>query len=180
MATAAAWLLAVLRAIGAVLGFLLRHWEAVLIAAACLIVWLWLRGFFEPDPLREWFDATPTAAVDGDTLLVRRVFGTETYHLDGCDAPELRQAYGPEARQQLSSLTVGQRCLLGRFEGAPDRVLVQLPDGRDLGMLLVGQGFAWATCDQYRAAEKAARAAKRGLWVDPDPVPPWDFWETKR
>ena len=27
----------------------------------------------------------------------------------------------------------------------------------------------------YAAAEAIAKAAKRGLWRDPEPVPPWEF-----
>jgi len=27
----------------------------------------------------------------------------------------------------------------------------------------------------YEAAEDSARAERRGLWVDPDPVPPWEW-----
>ncbi len=31
----------------------------------------------------------------------------------------------------------------------------------------------------YEAAEDAARAEKRGLWRDADPVPPWEFRHNK-
>jgi endonuclease YncB( thermonuclease family) len=27
----------------------------------------------------------------------------------------------------------------------------------------------------YAEAEESARSAKIGLWIDPDPIPPWDF-----
>ena len=32
----------------------------------------------------------------------------------------------------------------------------------------------------YARAEQEAREAKRGLWVDPAPVPPWDFRRGRR
>jgi endonuclease YncB( thermonuclease family) len=32
----------------------------------------------------------------------------------------------------------------------------------------------------YEAAEDAAKAAKRGLWHDSDPVAPWEFRRAKR
>ena len=57
---------------------------------------------------------------------------------------------------------------------------VVLPDGRTLNEELVIQGLAW----QYRKyshdprlalMETEAREAKRGLWADPDPVPPWEW-----
>lgn len=58
---------------------------------------------------------------------------------------------------------------------------VILPDGRSLNHQMVREGMAW----WYRAVvpgdrelerlEAEARAAKRGLWSQPHPVPPWDW-----
>jgi len=31
----------------------------------------------------------------------------------------------------------------------------------------------------YSAAEREARAAKRGLWSDSEPIPPWEFRAAK-
>lgn len=48
---------------------------------------------------------------------------------------------------------------------------------------LLEQGLAWYTGEQfpgsetYEAAMEAAKAAKRGLWSQPDPVPPWEFYQ---
>jgi endonuclease YncB( thermonuclease family) len=33
---------------------------------------------------------------------------------------------------------------------------------------------------KYSEAESDARNAKRGLWYDPVPVPPWDYRKLKR
>ena len=53
-------------------------------------------------------------------------------------------------------------------------------------MELVQEGWAW----WYRkyapknkalaAAETAARKAKRGLWADAKPIPPWDWRQSER
>lgn len=32
----------------------------------------------------------------------------------------------------------------------------------------------------YSVAEREARAAKRGLWIDPAPIAPWDFRATSK
>ena len=32
----------------------------------------------------------------------------------------------------------------------------------------------------YESDEQEAQARKRGLWIDPDPVPPWDWRHSKR
>jgi endonuclease YncB( thermonuclease family) len=58
-----------------------------------------------------------------------------------------------------------------------------LPDGRNLNHELVSAGMAWwyrqFANAVLRALEQEARAAKRGLWVDPSPVPPWE-WGKRR
>lgn len=52
---------------------------------------------------------------------------------------------------------------------------------RDLSRELAGAGWAWwdrsrAPRDRTLAAlERQARAARRGLWADPRPVPPWQW-----
>jgi micrococcal nuclease len=58
---------------------------------------------------------------------------------------------------------------------------VILPDGRSLSQELVRARFAWwfrcyAPNDTTLATLEAdAREAKRGLWQDPKPVPPWEW-----
>jgi micrococcal nuclease len=46
-------------------------------------------------------------------------------------------------------------------------------------------GFAWrgVTDDkpgEFTAAETDAREHRRGLWADPNPVPPWEWTRGKR
>ena len=55
-----------------------------------------------------------------------------------------------------------------------------LPDGTNVNHTLVEDGWCW----WYRkyaqgntvlvGLEKEARAGKKGLWADPQPVPPWE------
>jgi endonuclease YncB( thermonuclease family) len=62
---------------------------------------------------------------------------------------------------------------------------IVLPDGRVVNEELLRAGFAW----WYRkyvpnrldlaALEEEARTAKRGLWADKDPMPPWE-WRRRR
>lgn len=58
---------------------------------------------------------------------------------------------------------------------------VILPDGRNLNQELVRAGLAWWYQRYARGAtvlaalEQEARDAKRGLWSDPRPVPPWEW-----
>jgi endonuclease YncB( thermonuclease family) len=50
-------------------------------------------------------------------------------------------------------------------------------DGRDINREMVADGWAWAFTgfaddEDLMAAESAARQARRGLWAEPNPVPP--------
>ena len=56
-----------------------------------------------------------------------------------------------------------------------------LPDGRNLNRELVRAGLAW-WYERYarretvlQNLEQEARDAKRGLWIDPKPVEPWEW-----
>ena len=54
-------------------------------------------------------------------------------------------------------------------------------DGANINAEMINQGYAWAytryNADPELAKLQAlAKAVKRGLWADSDPVPPWDFW----
>jgi len=49
---------------------------------------------------------------------------------------------------------------------------------------MVRQGLAWhftkySKDEMLAEAERKAREAKRGLWSDPEPVPPWDHRSTR-
>ena len=51
-------------------------------------------------------------------------------------------------------------------------------DGIDVNAAQIERGMAWvyiryATDPRLRELEADARRAKRGLWVDPNPVAPW-------
>ena len=56
-----------------------------------------------------------------------------------------------------------------------------LPDGMNLNQELVKQGWCWwyrkyALGDMLlEGLEKEAREAKKGLWADPQSVPPWEW-----
>lgn len=66
-----------------------------------------------------------------------------------------------------------------------------LVNGRDVNLIQVERGMAWhykayereqSPSDRklFDAAEFEAKAARRGLWRDPEPVPPWDYRKAKR
>ncbi len=125
---------------------------------------------------------------DGDTITVLHNGKGERIRLHGIDSPEKRQAFGKRAKQFTSRLTYGKAVTvkdLGQDRYGRTIADVILPDGRVLNHELVKAGFAWwywrYTPDDETLAqlEREARRAKRGLWVDPHAVLPWE-WRTMR
>ena len=62
---------------------------------------------------------------------------------------------------------------------------VILPDGMNLNQELVKQGWCWwyrkyAPGDTLlEQLEREAREIRKGLWADPQPVPPWEWRKQK-
>jgi len=131
---------------------------------------------------------------DGDTITVLDADKVQhKIRLSGIDAPEKKQAFGNRSKESLSALAfdktvnveTSKRDRHGRQIG---KVLV---NGQDVNLMQVERGMAWfyrqyqreqSPNDQrlYAKAEDAARADKRGLWRDADPLPPWEFRRSKR
>lgn len=118
---------------------------------------------------------------DGDTLTLDT---GERIRLAEIDAPELAQPYGHEARARLISLVftpAGVEVDVVRVD-IYGRTLARIrANGYDVGRAMVEAGAAW--CAQPYVpkgspcypAEARARAARAGLWADPEPVAPWDW-----
>ena len=103
--------------------------------------------------------------------------------------PDAPVAYfGPQAYEFTKSLTLGKPVTVyldkADTRDKYDRLLayIQLPDGRFLNEVLLGEGFAYADTrfkhsfyHKYKQLESAARSSKKGLWekVTPDQMPEW-------
>lgn len=131
---------------------------------------------------------------DGDTVTV--LDSTNTQHkirLAGIDAPEKKQAFGARSKQSLSDLVFDRQVSVetDKRDRYGREVGVVLVNGKDANLEQVTRGFAWhykayereqSVNDRklYDFAEQQARAGRRGLWADVDPVPPWDLRHSKR
>lgn len=128
------------------------------------------------------------AIADGDTLTVLRDGHQRVkVRLTAIDAPESKQSFGHRSKQSLSDLCFDKTATLDdkgkdRYGRTLARVIC---DGTDANAEQVRRGMAWV----YRkyaprnsplyAIEQEARTAKRGLWADAEPVPPW-VWRKKK
>lgn len=119
---------------------------------------------------------------DGDTITVLVDRQPVKVRLDGIDCPEKLQAFGTKAKQLTSDLAFGKQVtikVVGKDRYKRVIGIVGLPDGKNLNQEIVAAGLAWwyrKYAPKNRALEdleKAARIARRGLWAEPNPVPPW-------
>ena len=127
--------------------------------------------------------------LDGDTLEVLHNNRPERIRLSGIDCPEKAQAYGQKAKHAASALVFDKEVTLqtyGKDKYGRTLAYVLLPDGTNVNHELVKNGWCWwyrkyAPGDiELEELEKSARDAKKGLWQDPAPVPPWVYRKAKR
>ena len=126
---------------------------------------------------------------DGDTLTVLGE-GNIQYkiRLSAIDAPEKAQPFGTKAKQALSAMTMSRQVTVkvlskdkyGRFIG-----LISTEEEPDVNGAMLAQGMAWHYAyfdktEKYAELEQEAKNAKRGLWHDADPTPPWNYRRAKK
>jgi endonuclease YncB( thermonuclease family) len=143
----------------------------------------------------------------GDTITVLRDKTQVRIRLHGIDTPEKAQPFGQKAKQFTAKLVFGKHVRIDAV--TQDRygrtvAKVSYPSKmhrnpldrskahqvvtvyRSLQESLLQAGLAWwyqryAPNDTRLAElEREARLAKRGLWADARPVPPWDWRRGKR
>ncbi|MBI5722065.1 MAG: thermonuclease family protein [Burkholderiales bacterium] len=126
------------------------------------------------------------AIADGDTLTARCDMQGEQQNLvvrlSQIDAPEKRQPWGDRSRQHLAALCFNKPATVREETRDRNRRMVARVncDGTDANAEQVREGLAWVF-DRYvtdrslYAVQDDARAARRGLWSDPDPMPPWEW-----
>jgi endonuclease YncB( thermonuclease family) len=128
------------------------------------------------------------SVADGDTITVLDETKTQIkVRLDAIDAPEIGQPFGQASKKALSEMVFGRdvvvyRKKLDRWGRTIGHVIV---DGLDTNLAMLEAGMAWHYKEydknkRLAEAENGARAARRGLWQNSDPVPPWEWRRQKR
>lgn len=146
-----------------------------------------------PAALAETLAGRVVGVADGDTLTV---LDSERHQhkirLAGIDAPEKGQAYGQASKLALSDAVFGRQVSIewvkrDRYNRIIGKVLVA---GHDAGLQQLRTGMAWHYKQyqgeqmpidriEYAAAESTAKTARRGLWRDAAPTPPWEWRRQK-
>jgi micrococcal nuclease len=142
-----------------------------------------------PDLAAADFTGPVVSVLDGNTIEVLHNTYPERVRLSGIDCPEKGQAFGNNAKHAASELVFGRDVTLDTHGQDKYRLTladVFLRDGRHVNHELVKAGWCWwyrkyAPGDTVlERLEKEAREAKKGLWADPQPVPPWEYRKAKR
>jgi micrococcal nuclease len=123
--------------------------------------------------------------VDGYTIDVERNGKSVRVRLYGVDTPELDQGYGQNATIFTSSQVRGKMVEVQEtgeagWERAEGIVMV---GNLNINRHLVEYGYAWVDlryckkqfCDDWTELEAEAKADKKGLWKNPNSMPPWEF-----
>lgn len=132
---------------------------------------------------------------DGDTLDAKcKTVGAVRLRLHQVDAPELKQAYGVQSRRWLLDKTKDKTLSVKLVE--LEKVVTRTP--RWVSELRIGvrtntlnkqaviDGVAWIspgyvskTSNLFRL-QRLAKQNKTGLWIDANPIAPWDYRHGKR
>ncbi len=129
--------------------------------------------------------------IDGDTVLFKPDhYGAASraflkIRLADIDAPEKDQPFGEAAKRALGAWVLNQRVEVDTV--ATDvygRTIGRIRSGAlQVNAEMVRQGYAWASTwagnADLRDAQQAARRARRGLWQDDAPTPPWKWRQAR-
>ncbi len=152
-----------------------------------------LLSFLSAIGYADTFSGRVVSVADGDTVTVLTAENhQERVRLGAIDAPEKGQAFGQVSKQAMSDLVFNKQVDVDWYKRDRYHRIVGTVriNGLDVGLQQVKSGLAWhykkyafeqtvADRAEYEAEENSARSARRGLWIDPEPVPPWDWRKSK-
>ena len=132
---------------------------------------------------------------DGDTLKVLDAKNMQhTVRLSWIDAPEKSQSFGNRAKQALAQCAAKKNVtvFISQTDRSYSRVVGNVMVGDvSCNEFMVASGFAWHW-DQYKKYQPKelvrryadhqllAKAQRKGLWSDSEPIAPWLYRKTKR
>lgn len=128
--------------------------------------------------------------LDGDTIEIKTLPAKIVVYevpirvrLINIDAPEKKQPFGRWSTSQLKTLVAGKQVTVSySHKDRYGRIIghVFTTNGTDASRFMVQSGAAWVyarynTDKSLPALQREAQEQKRGLWADPNPVPPWEW-----
>ena len=162
---------------------------SLLIAIIIALIFSFNQGFnaFLPQQnLEKELTGKVSKVIDGDTIELLAKENPYNHitklkiRLYGIDAPELKQAYGKEAKEYLSALILKQEVsLIIENKDKYDRFVGTIfLKGQDINKEMVKNGYAHAYesfSKKYLAEQADAKMFKLGLWQDERVMSPSEF-----
>lgn len=141
--------------------------------------------FFATPAFSHAWMGTVVWVTDGDTITVLKNGRRVNVRLYGIDTPEKIQRYGLNAKSFTSAQVLGKTVEVKEIYVDRNGWVVGLVSVGDLVLNkhLVAYGYAWVYpqyckkyfCSQWAKLEADARSRKRGLWKNPNAIPPWKY-----
>ena len=157
------------------------------ITAFAIIIGPVLAGPVYADPTNQIMHGQVVNIANGDTLTVVIDYKQVRVRLAEIDAPESKQPFGNRSKKSLSDLCFwsdAELTLKGKDQYGRKLARVSC-NGVDVNTEQVKRGLAWVF-DKYAKdpmlykLQDEARSAKRGLWSEKSPIPPWQWRKTHR
>ncbi|MFM7460795.1 MAG: thermonuclease family protein, partial [Burkholderiales bacterium] len=145
------------------------------------------------------FEANVIRISDGDTFnVVDKEGKRHCIRIANIDAPETQQAFGRDATGVLAELLASGHATITHYRDdhklckyGNRRIALVSVGGKDIGESMLLRGAAWyygafksdwsvASHHTWSNAQTSARDMRRGLWVAPTPLPPWEFRAAKK
>jgi endonuclease YncB( thermonuclease family) len=135
------------------------------------------------------FEGKVVGIRDGDTIEVLTVENrVEAIRLAHVDCPEKAQPFGQKAKKFASDFCFGKTVKIietARRDRSGRIIGLVLYKDKCLNQALVSNGLAWhfkkySKDMSYNELEQKAKATKIGLWIDPNPIAPWDWRKIKK
>lgn len=147
---------------------------------------LFILILFLPSILPAW-GGKVVSVTNGDTIKVLKYGKQIKVRLAAIDCPEKGQPWGKRAKKFTSLLVLHKTVtVLPVDEDRYGRIVGWVfIEEINLNKALIRAGLAWhyrhySSDSLLTALEMEARAAKKGLWSELDPVPPWEWRKMKK
>ncbi|MDH3558287.1 MAG: thermonuclease family protein [Syntrophobacteria bacterium] len=144
-------------------------------------------------PVHTWaWSGEVVGITEGDTITVlnSKTLKDVKIRLYGIDCPEGGQAFSKRAKQFTSKMVFGKVVEVGAItvDHYGRTVSLVYVEGKGVCDELIRAGLAWVyylycnlpICAEWKNLEAEAKEAKRGLWSEHNPIPPWEFRRQKR
>ncbi|MBZ7961544.1 thermonuclease family protein [Campylobacter molothri] len=131
------------------------------------------------------FKAKVVRVIDGDTIEILNSNKTSKVRFFGIDAPEIKQNFGKEAKNNLNQILKNKEVeIFYKNKDIYGRIVAVVKlNNADINCWMVSKGYAWADTyytNVYIKEQKKAQKYKLGLWKEKNPIEPYKWRKQNR